>query len=62
MKTHTLQIKSFPHEINKALKKKAIDQGITFRELVIAGLTALAETTRIEPADTDGTMQSGLAG
>ena len=40
MKTSNLQIRAFPHDVNKALKKMAIDLNITFRELVIKLLTA----------------------
>ena len=43
MKTNTLQIRSFPYDVNKALKIKAIKLGVTFRELVIRALTEAAK-------------------
>ena len=43
MKTNTLQIRVFPADVNKALKIKAVKQGITFRALIISILTAAAK-------------------
>jgi plasmid stability protein len=43
MKTNTLQIREFPYEVNKALKIKAVKQGISFRALLISILTAAAK-------------------
>jgi predicted HicB family RNase H-like nuclease len=48
MRTNTLSIRAFPYEVNKALKKKAIDQGISFRALVIRVLTEAAKSTKRE--------------
>lgn len=44
MKTNTLQIKSFPYEVNKALKIQSVRLGRTFREHVIALLTEAAKS------------------
>jgi len=42
MKTHTLQIRDFPYGVNKALKLKAVGEGISFRALVVRILTQAA--------------------
>lgn len=41
--TSTLQIKGFPADVNKALKMKALKQGVTLREYILGILKAAAK-------------------
>ncbi len=43
MRTNNLQIRNFPLEVNKALKKKAVDLGISFGQHVINTLSAAVD-------------------
>jgi hypothetical protein len=49
MRTHTLSIRAFPYEVNKALKRKAVDQDIHFRTLVIRILTEASKPAKEQP-------------
>lgn len=45
MKTHTLNIRNFPHDVNKQLKIQAAQLDRTFRNHVIAILTEATQNS-----------------